>query len=152
MAILALPVAVHAQAVSGSAQFGGDWVGPLVFTGADPAFQEMPAPIEGQRVIVQINAYFHQMDLAPHRTQPIGLVEYFNVEKGTHDYQAEMCEKWTTKVHDDEADWTEGQTVFPYLEIDIAKHAKPFMLNGVQVYRARDVLCWEAMDFGPPLY
>jgi hypothetical protein len=99
-----------------------------------------------------MTASYHEMDLPPHQVQVIGLVQYFYVLKEKPDYQATTCEKWITQVQNDEAGWTQDDTMFPYIELDIAPRAKATLIESMHVYHAKDVLCWEAMDFGPPLY
>jgi hypothetical protein len=74
------------------------------------------------------------------------------VEKEKPDYQAKTCEKWITQIQDNKAAWTKDDAMYPYFELDIAANAKAMTINGLRVYRARGVLCWEAMDFRPPLF
>ena len=122
------------------------------FTGGSPAFSEYKAMFQGKPVtIVQIRAYYHQMDLPPGSAQPIGLEEFKSFIKDPNGNMAH-CEKWVQKVQADEAAWNKSKPTFPYLEINIAEGAKPVVVNGVTTYRGFDVRCWEAMDFGPPLY
>jgi len=122
------------------------------FAGGSPAFTESKAMFEGKPVtIVRITAYFHQMNLPPHSAQPIGLEEFKFFIKDPNGNMA-RCEKWVQKVQADEAAWSKAKPTFPYLEINIAEGAKPLTVNGLATYRGFDVRCWEAMDFGPPLY
>jgi len=122
------------------------------FAGGAPAYKEQSAMMLGNRVtIVRITSYFHQMDLPPHSAQPIGLEYFMYFLKDTAGNMAH-CEKWIDKVQADEAAWTKQKPTFPYLEINTAKGAKPFELQGHIVYHGKDIRCWEAMDFGPPLY
>jgi len=124
-----------------------------VFAGGAPGWSQWQGTINGKPVtIVQMWADYHEMDLPPGHTQPIGLIEYVNVALENPTFQARRCEKWIEQVQHDEADWTEDARTYPYLEIDIASHAKFVLVDAEQVYRAKDVLCWEAMDFGPPVY
>ncbi len=122
------------------------------FAGGSPAFTEAKAMFEGKPVtIVRITAYFHQMDLPAGSVQPIGLEEFKFFIKDPNGNMA-RCEKWVTKVRADEAAWSKTKPTFPYLEINIAQGAKPVTVNGLAAYRGFDVRCWEAMDFGPPLF
>jgi hypothetical protein len=124
-----------------------------VFVGGNPGFEVKSVTVDGTRqTVVQMTGYFHQMDLPPHSVQPIGLEEFFFVLKARDPWFADRCEKWITTVHDDEGAWTDRDPTYPYFEIDIAANARPLTINGLRVYREKDVLCWEAMDFGPPLY
>lgn len=122
------------------------------FVGGSPAFTESSAIFQGKPVtVVRITAYYHQMDLPPGSVQPIGLEEFKFFIKDPNGNMAK-CEKWVRKVQADEAAWSKGKSTFPYLEIDLAEGAKPVVVNGLATYRGGDVRCWEAMDFGPPLY
>ncbi len=122
------------------------------FTAGGPAYQESKAMLNGQPVtIVRITAYYHQMDLPPRSAQPIGL-EYFKFFIKDPSGNMAHCEKWIDRIQADEAAWTKQKPTFPYLEIDMAQGAKPVVVNGMSTFRGADVHCWEAMDFGPPLY
>jgi hypothetical protein len=122
------------------------------FAGGSPAFTESKAMLDGQLVtVVRITVYFHQMDLPPHSAQPIGL-EYFKFFIKDPNGNMSRCEKWVQKVQADAAAWSPSKPTFPYLEINIADGAKPVVVNGMTAFRGFDVRCWEAMDFGPPLY
>jgi hypothetical protein len=144
--LLALAACVS-TALPGAARADG------MFVGGAPAYEEIQSTFHGQPVtLVQMSASYHQMDLQPHHVQVIGLIEFFYVLKEKPDYQARTCEKWITQIQGDEAAWTQDDAMYPYFELDTAAHAKPMTINGLHVYRAKDVLCWEAMDFGPPLY
>jgi len=124
-----------------------------VFVGGAPAYQEIESTYRGKPVtLVQMAASYHEMDLPPHHVQIIGFIEYFYVLKEKPDYEADRCEQWVTQVLSDEAGWSQDNSMYPYFEIDIAAHAKRIKIGGDDVYRARDVLCWEAMDLGPPRY
>jgi len=136
--VLAIPVSAMAQ---------------TTFVGGGPAYQEMTVNIEGTpRTVVQLTGYFHQMDLAPHHAQPIGLGEAFYVVKDEKPWNASHCETWIKQIQGDELAWNEKKTMFPYWEIQIAADAKPYYVDGMPVWHDRDVSCWEAMDFGPPLF
>jgi hypothetical protein len=122
------------------------------FAGGSPAYTESKGTLNGQLVtIVRITAYYHQMDLPPHSAQPIGL-EYFKYFIKDPNGNMVHCENWIKRIQADEAAWTKQKPTFPYLEINIAEGAKPVTVNGVTTFRGFDVRCWEAMDFGPPLY
>ena len=122
------------------------------FVGGSPAFKEFKALFEGKWVtVVQITAYFHQMNLPPHSAQPIGLEEFRFFVKDAKGNMA-RCEKWIQKVQADEAAWSKAKPTFPYLEINLADGAKPLTVRGTTAYRGFDARCWETMDFGPPLY
>jgi hypothetical protein len=137
--ILSLPAAARAQDFA-------------PFAGGSPAVTESKAMFQGKPVtIVRITAYFHQMDLPPGSALPIGLEEFKFFIKDPNGNMA-RCEKWVQKVQADEAAWSKSKPTFPYLEINIAQGAKPVTVNGLATYRGFDVRCWEAMDFGPPLY
>ncbi len=125
-----------------------------IFVGGNPFYQQSTIlmPDGEENAIIRIGSYFHQMDLAPHSAQPIGLGRIFNVLRDPGSWYAARCEQWVQKVHDDEAAWTSASKTYPYLVIDIAADAQPVTINGVSAYGAKDVLCWEAFDFGPPLY
>jgi len=146
MRIVTTALALAALSVSARAQ---DFT---PFAGGSPAFTEFKAMFQGKPVtIVRITAYFHQMDLPPGSAQPIGLEEFKFFIKDPNGNMAK-CEKWIQKVQADEAAWTKAKPTFPYLEINIAAGAKPVTVGGVTTFRGFDVRCWEAMDFGPPLY
>ena len=122
------------------------------FVGGNPAFKEFQAKVDGKPVtVVQITAYFHQMNLPPHSAQPIGLEEFRFFIK---DAQGNMdrCEKWIQKVQADEAAWSKAKPTFPYLEINLADNAEPVTIRGTTGYHGYAARCWETMDFGPPLY
>ena len=139
LAVLLLPAVARAQDFT-------------PFVGGSPAFVESKAMFQGKPVtIVRITAYFHQMDLPPGSAQPIGLEEFKFFIKDPNGNMA-RCEKWVQKVQADEAAWSKAKPTFPYLEIVIAEGARPITVNGVTTFRGFDVRCWEAMDFGPPLY
>ena len=122
------------------------------FAGGSPAFAESKAMLNGKPVtIVRITAYFHQMDLPPHSAQPFGL-EYFKFFIKDPNGNMADCERWIKRIQADEAAWSPSKPTFPYLEINIAEGAKPVVVNGMTAFRGFDVRCWEAMDFGPPLY
>jgi hypothetical protein len=122
------------------------------FAGGSPAFAESKAMLDGKLVtIVRITVYFHQMDLPPHSVQPIGL-EYFKYFVKDSNGNMARCENWIKRIQADEAAWTKSKPTFPYLEVNMAEGAKPVVVNGLQAFRGYDVRCWEAMDFGPPLY
>ena len=134
-----LPVMAHAQNFA-------------PFAGGSPAFAESKAMLNGKPVtIVRITAYFHQMDLPPGSAQPVGL-EYFKFFIKDPNGNMAHCERWIGRIQADEAAWSKSKPTFPYLEINIAEGAKPVTVNGMQAFRGTDVRCWEAMDFGPPLY
>jgi hypothetical protein len=144
---------LFALAACMSAALPGATLADTVFVGGGPGYEEIQTTFHGQPVtLVQMVASYHEMDLPPHHVQVIGLEEFFFVLKEKPDYQAKTCEKWITQVQGDEAAWTQNDTMYPYLELDIAAKAKVMNIDGYNVYRAKDVLCWEAMDFGPPLY
>ena len=122
------------------------------FVGGSPAFREFNAMVDGKPVtVVQITAYFHQMNLPPHSAQPIGLEEFRFFIKDAKGNMA-RCEKWIQKVQADEAAWSKAKPTFPYLEINLADGAKPVTVRGTTAYRGFDARCWETMDFGPPHY
>src|ERR1700761_8778657 len=105
------------------------------FVGGSPAFKESKAMFEGKPVtLVQITAYFHQMNLPPRSVQPIGLEEFRFFIKDVKGNMA-RCEKWIQKVQADEAAWSKSKPTFPYLEINVADGAKPVTVRGMTVYR-----------------
>ena len=123
------------------------------FVGGAPAYQEWVMDVNGvPRTIVQMSGYFHQMNLPPHHGQPIGLEEFYYVIKDAKPWNAARCETWIRRVDNDEILWQQNQTVYPYWQIQIAGDAKPITVEGYTLWQDRDVTCWEAMDFGPPLY
>ncbi|HEX4505527.1 MAG TPA: hypothetical protein VH722_07330 [Alphaproteobacteria bacterium] len=67
------------------------------FVGGGPAFREFKAMVEGRQVtVVQITAYFHQMNLPPRSVQPIGLEEFRFFIKDAQG-NTDRCEKWIKK-------------------------------------------------------
>lgn len=123
------------------------------FTGGGPLASEFGAKLNGKPVtIVQLSAYYHQMDLPKGSVQPIGLELFFFVIKSAKPGNAAHCEQWVAQVQADEAAWTKQSPTFPYLEINHAKDARPVLINGLQAYQDADVECWEARDLGPPLF
>jgi hypothetical protein len=122
------------------------------FVGGSPAYKEQQAVLNGKKItLVQVTIYFHQMDLPPGSAQPIGLAFFKYFLKDTSGNMGH-CEQWIKKVQADEGAWTKQKPTFPYLEINTAENAVPLKINGQTVYRGKDVLCWETMDFGPPVY
>jgi hypothetical protein len=136
--------------MAGNASAGTQTFTPVV--GGSPAYREQPALLNGKKVtLVRVTLYFHQMDLPPGSAQPIGL-ELFKYFLKDASGNIGHCEQWIKKVQTDEAAWTKQHQTFPYLEINTAENAVPLKINGRTIYRGEDVLCWEAMDFGPPVY
>jgi hypothetical protein len=121
-------------------------------TGGNPTSREQSAIVGGKTVtLVRVTYEYHEMDLPPGSAQPIGLIpiRYFIKDSAgnmTH------CEKWIKKVQADEAAWTKQKPTFPYFELNVAENAKALKWKGMDVFKGTDVRCWEAMDFGPPLF
>ena len=101
--------------------------------------------------LVRITYEYHEMDLPPGSVQPIGLIfiRYFIKDAAGN---MAHCEKWIKRVQADEAAWTRQKPTFPYFELNVATNAKPLKWKGMDVYSGADVRCWEAMDFGQPLF
>lgn len=158
LAALALGVALaQAPAAPAGARVSPSPKGTTVFTGAAPFYAELALPVDGTLIdtpatVVKVGAWYHQMNLAPGSIQPIGLLVHFYIAKNPATGNASRCEQWVNQVRQDEQAWSASSATFPYLEIDVAPGAKPVTLNGQQIYRDSDVLCWEARDFGPPVY
>jgi hypothetical protein len=133
-----------------------------IYTGGMPAFSEQHVVPDGRKsmaTVLQISAALHQMDLLPGSVQPIGLATLFSIAKENNDGQAARCMRWVERVANGEAAWmaapvTAKPMTFPYLAMTVAAGATPaYTINGgMPVYREADVLCWEAEDFGPPVY
>lgn len=130
--------------------------GQTVTAGGSPLYREGTVTEQGRpTTLAKISLYFHQMDLPPGSVQPIGLEEFFYILASDKTGNARHCATWVERVRADEAAWTKQDKLFPYLQIAIAPNARPVAiaaLNGLTAWRDKDVLCWEAMDFGPPLY
>jgi hypothetical protein len=121
-------------------------------TGGNPTFKEESAVVDGKTVtLVRITYEYHEMDLPPGSVQPIGLIfiRYFTKDSAgnmTH------CEKWIKRVQADEAAWTRQKPTFPYFELNVTANARALKWRGMDVFKGTDVRCWEAMDFGQPLF
>jgi hypothetical protein len=145
IAVLALLTASASAAAAETANFTPQ-------TGGNPTFTEVPATIAGKSVtLVRITYEYHEMDLPPGSAQPIGLIPIRYYVKDSAGNMAH-CEKWIKKIQADEAAWTKQKPTFPYFELNVASNAKPVKWKGMAVYKGADVRCWEAMDFGPPLF
>ncbi len=121
-------------------------------TGGNPAFKEVPATVKGKTVtLVRITYEYHEMDLPPGSVQPIGLIPIRYFIKDAAGNMAH-CEKWVKRVQADEAAWTRQKPTFPYFELNVADNANALKWKGMDVFKGTDVRCWEAMDFGPPLF
>jgi len=139
-----LTVAGFASA-AGTPNFGPD-------TGGNPTYKELPAVVGGKNVtLVRITYEYHEMDLPPGSAQPIGLIPVRYFVKDAAGNMAH-CGEWIKKIQADEAAWTRQKPTFPYFEINIATKATPLKWKGMSVYKGTDVRCWEAMDFGAPLF
>ncbi|HTJ63213.1 MAG TPA: hypothetical protein VL899_05325 [Alphaproteobacteria bacterium] len=145
IALLALLTASASASAAGAANFA-----PA--TGGKPTYEELRATVAGKAAtLVRVTYEYHEMDLPPGSTQPIGLipVRYF-----VKDFAGNMarCETWIKRIRADESAWTKQKPTYPYFELNVATNAKPLTWKGMAVYKGTDVRCWEAMDFGPPLF
>lgn len=122
-------------------------------TGVPVVAQKTKMVVGGKAVdVLKVGFYYHRMDLPPHSRQPIGLEEFLFIQMDAASGNADKCMQWFDKVSQDEKSWSHEMSTYPYFEVTIHDGAQAAKSDGVVVFQDQDVHCWEASDFGPPLY